>query len=118
MWYTLPCPLWQGECTEYESRPHDCRTYQCKLLRNVTAGNVELDSALDIVSKTRSALDELVSQDRGVGLGASEGPSQVYMRLHKKLNGLKTGTDECRAFWRRYPAFLTLKFLLRRHFLS
>jgi hypothetical protein len=118
MWYALPCPLWQGECTEYQSRPHDCQTYQCKLLRNVIAGNVEMKSALDIVSDARSALDALVSQSRRSCLVDSEGPSQVYIQLHKKLDGLKPGIDERRAFWLRYPSFLTLKFLLRRHFLG
>lgn len=118
MWYALPCPLWQDECTEYQSRPHDCQTYQCKLLRNVVAGDVETERALDIVSDARSALDSLVSENRGRGLGDSEDPSRIYIRLHKQLDNLEPGADERRTFWRRYPSFLALKFLLRRHFLS
>ena len=35
--FNQPCPLWEGQCTIYETEqyPRFCRTYKCKLLKEL-----------------------------------------------------------------------------------
>ena len=49
--FSQPCPLWQGQCTVYDSPhyPHVCRSYKCKLLKDVIAENTSLPNALTVI---------------------------------------------------------------------
>ena len=59
--FNQPCPLWNGQCTIYDSShyPRACRTYKCKLLKNLLDRNTELADALGIVQQTKSMIREL-----------------------------------------------------------
>lgn len=61
--FSQPCPLWQGQCTIYDSPnyPHVCRAYQCKLLKNVLGEITALPAALIIVRRTMGMIHELES---------------------------------------------------------
>jgi len=61
--FTQPCPLWQGECTVYTSPhyPRVCRTYECKLLKEVVDENVPLPNALTVVQQAKEMIHELES---------------------------------------------------------
>ena len=54
--FTQPCPLWQGVCTVYTSPhyPRGCRSYRCKLLKDVIDESIRLPDALEII---RQAMD-------------------------------------------------------------
>jgi hypothetical protein len=59
--FSQPCPLWQGQCTIYDSShyPHICRAYQCKLLKEVIAETAPLPEALTAVDNTKEMIREL-----------------------------------------------------------
>jgi hypothetical protein len=59
--FNQPCPLWRGHCTIYESPqyPRFCRTYKCKLLKQVLDEKTPLPSALTTVRQTKSLIHAL-----------------------------------------------------------
>lgn len=70
--FNQPCPLWQGNCTIYETPqyPRFCRTYKCKLLKQVLDEITPLPSALITVRQTKSLIHAL-----DVVLPASHSPN-------------------------------------------
>jgi hypothetical protein len=59
--FSQPCPLWQGQCTIYTSPhyPRFCRTYKCKLLKEVLDENMDLPNALSVIQKVKKMIQEL-----------------------------------------------------------
>lgn len=59
--FSQPCPLWQGQCTIYTSPhyPHFCRTYKCKLLKEVLDENTSLPGALTVVERAKEMIGEV-----------------------------------------------------------
>ena len=58
--FALPCHLLKDRCcTVYADRPSPCRTYRCRLLRSLDAGENGLDDCLNIVSKAQSLVRDL-----------------------------------------------------------
>jgi hypothetical protein len=59
--FSQPCPLWQGECTVYTSPhyPHFCRTYKCKLLKQLLDETTSLNTALTVIQQTKGMIHEL-----------------------------------------------------------
>jgi hypothetical protein len=59
--FSQPCPLWDGICTIHESPqyPRFCRTYKCKLLKQVLDDVTPLPPALTTVQQTRDMINEL-----------------------------------------------------------
>lgn len=59
--FSQPCPLWQGQCTIHTSAhyPHICRTYQCKLLKEVLDETTPLSQALTVVQQAKGMINEL-----------------------------------------------------------
>ena len=59
--FSQPCPLWEGECTIYDSPhyPHVCRAYKCKLLKEVLDENTSLPDALIAIEQAKGMIHEL-----------------------------------------------------------
>ena len=59
--FSQPCPLWEGECTVYTSPhyPHACRTYKCKLLKEILDETIPLPNALIVIQQTKEMIAEL-----------------------------------------------------------
>ena len=59
--FSQPCPLWQGKCTIHASShyPHICRTYKCKLLKEMLGGNTSLPNALKVVKQAKEMIHDL-----------------------------------------------------------
>jgi hypothetical protein len=59
--FSQPCPLWQGQCTIYTSPhyPHFCRTYKCKLLKEVLDETTLLANALPVIQQAKGLIQEL-----------------------------------------------------------
>jgi|SRR5688572_27939671 len=59
--FNQPCPLWLGECTVYTSPhyPHFCRTYKCKLLKQLLDETTSLSDALTVVQHAKGMIAEL-----------------------------------------------------------
>ena len=56
--FNQPCPLWQGQCTIYQSPhyPHFCRTYKCKLLKKLLDETTPLMEALDSIQQAKEII--------------------------------------------------------------
>jgi hypothetical protein len=61
--FNQPCPLWQGQCTIYDSPhyPRFCHTYKCKLLKRLLNENIRLPEALNIVQQAKEMIEKLDS---------------------------------------------------------
>lgn len=61
--FSQPCPLWQGQCTIHASPqyPHFCRTYKCKLLKEVLDENTPLPDALTVIQQAKGMIHEVES---------------------------------------------------------
>ena len=61
--FSQPCPVWHGQCTIYDSPhyPHVCRSYKCKLLKEVVAENTSLPNALTVIEQAREMIREVES---------------------------------------------------------
>lgn len=59
--FSQPCPLWQSVCTIYTSPgyPHFCRTYKCKLLKEVLEETTSLPDALTVIEQAKGMIHEL-----------------------------------------------------------
>lgn len=61
--FSQPCPLWQGQCTVYDSPhyPRFCRTYKCKLLKQLLEENDSLPHALTVIDDAKQLIHEVES---------------------------------------------------------
>ena len=59
--FNQPCPLWQGQCTIYDTPqyPHFCRTYKCKLLKELLDESTSLPHALTVIEQAQEQIHEL-----------------------------------------------------------
>lgn len=59
--FSQPCPLWQGQCTIYDTPhyPHVCRAYKCKLLKNLQNDETSLPNALAVVGQAKEMISDL-----------------------------------------------------------
>ena len=59
--FTQPCPMWNGNCTIYDSPhyPRGCDSYKCKLLREVLDESVSLPKALRVVQQAKKMIQEV-----------------------------------------------------------
>jgi hypothetical protein len=67
--FSQPCPLWEGQCTIYTSPhyPRFCRTYKCKLLKEVLDEATPLPEALTAIGQAKgviAALDALLPKSQ------------------------------------------------------
>ena len=56
--FLQPCPMWNGACQIYESPhyPSGCRSYNCKLLRELLDESVEFEDALRVVKQAKAKI--------------------------------------------------------------
>ena len=61
--FSQPCPLWDGQCTIYTSPqyPHFCRTYKCKLLKEVIDESSSLPAALTVIQQAKEIIHDMES---------------------------------------------------------
>lgn len=53
--FAQPCACFaSGSCTVYDRRPTTCRTFRCRLLRNVEKGRVTTQEAQAVIAKVRA----------------------------------------------------------------
>src|SRR5688572_26484256 len=61
--FSQPCLLWQEQCTIYTSPqyPHFCRTYKCKLLKEVLDETTSLPFALTVIQQAKEMIHDMES---------------------------------------------------------
>ncbi|HMV98484.1 MAG TPA: hypothetical protein PKE48_19440, partial [Anaerolineales bacterium] len=59
--FTQPCPLWDGVCTVYTSPhyPRSCKTYKCKVFKQLLDEDVLLSDAMTVVQDTLNLIREI-----------------------------------------------------------
>jgi len=106
--FSQPCPLWQGQCTIYHSPhyPRFCRTYKCKLLKQVLDENTPLPDALQLIEGAKGLIhdvesllppstatnfrERLVAHLDGQGLSETEfsGKARALLALYEEVFGV------------------------------
>lgn len=104
---TQPCVAFKGHCTQYEIRPHDCRSYQCKLLKQLSSGTIDFHKAQKTVNTAKRLLDSSAEQYNalyGDNLTRDE-IAPVLRELSKKAHT----NHHDKKFWQTFPHYV--KFL-------
>ena len=59
--FLQPCPMWNGNCKIYDSHhyPSGCRSYNCKLLRELLDESVKLDQSLRVAKQAKAKIRSL-----------------------------------------------------------
>jgi hypothetical protein len=72
---TQPCAALKGtRCGVYAHRPGCCRTFECRLLKDVRAGDVNVGDAVEFIESARSQLAHVHALLSGLGMRRSRLP--------------------------------------------
>lgn len=64
-----PCTALDGRrCTVYAHRPGCCRTFECRLLQQANAGQLDADAALEIIRRTLACATRIKDLCAGAGV--------------------------------------------------
>ena len=95
--FKQPCTALEGcRCRIYSERPHQCRHFECLLLKSVMAGRASFAEALGIIRSARERVDlvERLLAD----LGESDKQTALAARFRRTAKRLeKAGFDETTA---------------------
>ena len=99
--FTQPCPLWNGQCTIYDSLdyPRGCDSYKCKLLRELLDESVSLPKALRVIKRAKEKIGEVEAllPDSSIGsfrerwvtyLESADEPQSPKSELYQKAQAL------------------------------
>jgi Fe-S-cluster containining protein len=112
-WINQPCPVFDGNCSAYEFRPVDCKTFQCALLEKLMVGAVDPVSAKSIVDSILGALDKLAVQYNALNEQCLT-RDEIFPVLNKLHRGAVDKASQS-AFWRTYPQYLSVRYLIGKH---
>ena len=110
----LPCFAYEGHCSQYNIRPVDCKTYQCALLKKYMTGETTFESASKTIEMTLTSLDSATAQYNAL-YSQSLTRNKIAPVLTKLKHEAQT-RDQQKAFWLRFPAYMTFCFLKTKHF--
>jgi len=110
----LPCFAYKGHCTHYNIRPVDCKTYQCALLKKYMTGETTFESASKTIKMALTSLDSATAQYNAL-YSQSLTRNKIAPVLTKLKHEAQT-KDQQKAFWLRFPAYMTFCFLKTKHF--
>jgi len=66
--FAQPCTCFDGKlCGIYADRPKRCRTFKCGLLKRVQAGELDADTALKTIAKTKRQVEKVRGLLRQLG---------------------------------------------------
>ena len=59
--FNQPCPLWEGQCTIYQTEeyPRFCQTYKCQLLKELLEESTSLPHALMLIEQAKEEIRDL-----------------------------------------------------------
>lgn len=119
--FSQPCAaLCQDRvCQVYADRPRQCRTFECKLYKELQAGLIELEPALKVVGKTRRQADKIRRLLRR--LGDREEDMAIGERFHhtdSRLERDPSNPDALATFADLSLAMHRLKLLAHERFYS
>lgn len=105
--FSLPCPLWKGQCTIYTHphKPSICGDFKCKLLREVEEEQLGLDEALLVVQRTKQLINELDAQ---VPVGQSNNFRRHLFEYLTELEKSTSHTEAEKAFRLKAGALLVM----------
>lgn len=112
----LPCPLFDGCCSQYAIRPCDCRTFQCALLNKLHAQKTTVEQCRKIVDQMLAALTGLTTRYNSLN-GKSLSREEIFPVIAGLLREAREANQE-KQFWQSFPEYLTVCFLRRRHYLA
>ena len=87
-----PCGALQGtRCSVYRFRPTCCRTFECRLLKNLHAGKVTMTQAQAAVQETKRMIAEV---NERIGAKVKRGNSPLKERYFAALEKNRSGSSE------------------------
>ena len=109
-----PCGALKGtRCSIYQHRPRCCRTFECRLLRDVVEGKRKTLEALEIIRDTRKLIAKVVS---GVPLENGRNPLPLKERYFEALE--QCDESDTRKISRLKDAMRRLEHWIEMHFLT
>jgi hypothetical protein len=95
--FKQPCAALEGcRCRIYSDRPHQCRHFECLLLKSVMAGRTTFAEAVEIIRKAQERVD--LVEHLLIDLGESENRTALAARFRRAAKRLeKAGFDETTA---------------------
>ena len=113
-----PCRALQGtRCSIYEHRPECCRTFECRLLRDVRRGAVSVDRAQALIAETR----EQIGRVKGLLLQLGRRGSRLPLKercAEALARGAGTSPESNRKHAELSAAMSDVEVLLRNTFLD
>lgn len=108
-----PCPAHDNICTAYSTRPIDCRKFECSLLKRMSEGATSLESALEMVSELKGALEKLVDQ-----LTKANKCRVTHADALQRVREQHREADDVarKKLWRSSPEYMLISFLIDNHF--
>lgn len=115
-----PCSCFDGKyCKIYCSRPAQCRAFECGLLKKVDGGEMDVDTALDTISKAKKLATRVRGYLRAFGQSPEGKPmAHCYFEAMSGPIDLSAGRDAARRHGRLMQAFGDLMRLLEKDFLQ
>lgn len=116
--FAQPCAAFDGcRCQIYAERPAYCRAFECALLKEFQAGNIQAEAALRIIRQARRRADKVGRLLQELGDAAGHGAlSARFRRMQRRaeIGGLdEEGADR---FGELTLAMQDLNFLLSKSF--
>ncbi len=66
--FSQPCSCFNGTlCGIYADRPKQCRAFECRLIKRVSAGKLTIGAALKVIAETRRRSDAVLKLVRELG---------------------------------------------------
>ncbi len=110
--FRLGCVALSGtSCSVYTGRPSACRVFECLLIESVHDGEIDLESALEVVARAKSLVEAVERTLPENGETEDSGVPMGVMRRARRAALEAEPTDELKVA----EAWLEVHFLGRRH---
>ena len=114
-----PCAAFDGcRCQIYAERPQYCRAFECALLKNFNARNIEADAALRIIRRARRQAEKVMRLLRELGDADEHKPLTARFRqMQRRMETCELDEASADRFGELTLAVLDLQVLLSGEFL-
>ena len=116
--FTQPCACFDGEfCKIYNNRPQRCRTFECRLLKKVSANEMTANAALKKISAAKQKAEKIRELLRQSG-NENESLALTHRYAEVMSAPMDLAKDDSKLRGELLPAMNDLMQLLRRDFLA
>ena len=115
----LPCPVFDGQCSKYAVRPVDCRTFECKVLKEYRRGERTFAQSRDIISTMFQSLKRLHVQFTRLDPDRKEvTETAVYSIISEIFSDTKISPAQKQQLRRDYSDYFFMLYFRNRYFID